>query len=131
MIVAVPADFAVITPDEEMVATEVLLEDHLTDLSVAFEGVTVAVSLWVSPTVIESDVLLKLTPVTATVAAETVTEHVAVLCPSNVVTVMIAFPDALAVMKPVSDTVATDVLLEDQITAFSVALEGETVAVKD
>lgn len=43
VMVAVPALFAVTMPDEETVATDVLLDDHVTLLSVALEGVTVAV----------------------------------------------------------------------------------------
>ncbi len=129
MIVAEPAAFAVTTPEEETVATDVLLEDQVTDLSVALEGVTVAVNVWVSPTVIDSEALLRLTPVTATVAADTVTEHVAFFPPSFVVTVIVADPAALAVITPELETVATDVLLEDQVTDLSVASEGVTVAV--
>jgi hypothetical protein len=67
VIVADPAAFAVTTPDVDTVATDELLEDHVTDLSVALEGVTVAVSDWVSPTVMDNDVLSRLTPVTETV----------------------------------------------------------------
>ena len=65
VMVAVPAAFAVTTPLEDTVATEVLLDDHVTDLSVAFDGNTVAVKVSVSPTVIDSDVLFRFTPVTA------------------------------------------------------------------
>ena len=129
VIVADPAAFAVTTPEEETVATDVLLEDQVTDLSVAFDGDTVAVNAWVSPTVIVSDVLFKLIPVTGTVAAFTVTEHVAVLKPSFVVTVIVVVPTALAVTTPEDDTVATDALLEDQVTDLSVAFDGVTVAV--
>ena len=129
VIVAVPAAFAVRTPEEDTVATDVLLEDQVTDLSVAFEGVTAAVNVWVSPTVIESDVLLRPTPVTETVWAFTVTEHVAVFPPSVVVTVIDTVPAAFAVTTPEEETVATDVLLEDQVTDLSVAFEGVTVAV--
>ena len=219
VIVADPADFAVTTPDEDTVATEVLLEDQVTFLFVAFEGETVAVKVWVSPSVIDSDVLFRLTPVTETVAAftvtvqvalalpflsftvitevpgeraftlkvgvpstvtdatevllepipispdqfvgeavmdisddcpttnsredllklilfiptageDTVTEQVAVLEPSRVLTVMIAVPAPFAVTTPLELTVATDVLLEDQVTFLFVAFEGETEAVK-
>ena len=45
VMVALPADLAVTTPDEETEATEVLLDDQVIDLSVAFEGVIVAVSV--------------------------------------------------------------------------------------
>ena len=54
IIVAVPAFFAVTTPEEETVATVVLLEDQVTFLFVALEGVTVAVSAWVWPSVIDN-----------------------------------------------------------------------------
>ena len=40
---AVPGDTAVTNPVEETVATSVLLETQETDLSVALEGVTVAI----------------------------------------------------------------------------------------
>ena len=49
VIVAVPADFAVTTPDEETVATLVLDELQVTDLLLAFEGDTVAERDKVSP----------------------------------------------------------------------------------
>ena len=125
-----PTALAVTTPEDETVATDVLLEDQVTDLSVAFDGNTVAVKDSVSPTVRESDVLFKLTPVTGTVAAFTVTVHVAVLAPSVVVTVIVADPAAFAVMTPVEDTVATELLLDVHVTDLFVALVGETVAVK-
>jgi hypothetical protein len=120
---------AVTTPEDDTVATEVLLEDHVTDLSVALEGITVAVNVCVSPTVIDNDVLFRLTPVTDTVVSVTVTKHVVVFPPSFVVTVIVAVPAALAVTKPEDETVATEVLLEDQVTDLSVAFEGVTVAV--
>ena len=63
VIVADPTAFAVTTPEEEIVATDVLLEDHFTDLSVAFDGKTVAVNVSVSPTAIFNELLFKLTPV--------------------------------------------------------------------
>jgi hypothetical protein len=129
VIVAFPADLAVTTPDDETVATEVLLEDHVTDLSVAFDGVIVAVNVRVSPTYMDRDELLRLTPVTETVAELTVTEHFAVLPPSFVVTVIVAEPAVFAVTTPEDDTVATEVLLDDHVTDLSVALAGETVAV--
>jgi hypothetical protein len=59
----------------------------------------------------------------------TVTEQVAVLLPSAVVTVIMALPKVLAVTTPVSETVATAVLLLLHDTDLFVALEGATVAV--
>jgi hypothetical protein len=58
-----------------------------------------------------------------------VTVQVAVLLPSTVVAVMVAFPAATPVTTPFA-TVATAVLLLVHVTALLVALEGETVAVK-
>ena len=60
----------------------------------------------------------------------TVTVHVAVLDPSDVVTVIDAVPAAFAVTMPLEDTVAIDVLLDVQVTDLSVAFEGVTVAVR-
>ena len=71
----------------------------------------------------------KLTPVTATVAGVTVKAQVAVLPPSMVVTVIVAVPAFFAETTPVEDTVATVVLLEDQVTDLSDAVAGATVAV--
>ena len=130
VIVAVPVAFAVTTPVEETVMIEVLLEDQVIVLLVALEGITVAVSVFVSPTIIDNDALFKLTPVTATVWGWTVTAQVAFSPPSFVVTVMMAEPAVFAVTTPEPETVATDVLLEDHVTDLSVALEGVTVAVK-
>ena len=72
-------------------------------------------------------------PVTDT---PTVTEHVAVLLPSSVVTVMVALP-ALTPLTVAADglllfelTVATDVLLLFQLTFLLAASEGNTSAVR-
>ena len=61
-------------------------------------------------------------------AAVTVMAHVAVFPPSAVFTVMVADPAAFAVTKPVELTPATDVLLDDQVTDWLVALDGVMVA---
>ena len=124
VIVAVPADFAVTTPDVETVATAVLLDDHVTDLFVALEGEIEAVRDDVSPTAIDRDVLLMETPVTGTAVDVTVTIQLAVNPPSVVVTVIVAVPADFAVTTPDFDTVATVVLLDDHVTDLSVALEG-------
>lgn len=127
VIVAVPAAFAVTTPEEDTVATEVLLEDQVTDLSVAFDGVTVAVKLCVSPTVMVRLVWFRLTPVT--VIGFTVTEHVAVFPPSSVVAVMTAVPTFTADTFPLESTVATLELELVHVTFLFVAFDGVTVAV--
>ena len=69
VIVAVPTAFAVTTPEEDTVATDALLEDQVTDLSVAFEGAIVAVNVWESPSVMDNEVLFRVTPVTETFLA--------------------------------------------------------------
>ena len=128
--VAEPADLAVTTPEVETVATDVLLEDHVTALLVASEGETVAVRVAVLPSSRLNEVLSNDTPVTETVAFLTVTEQEAVLFPSCVVQVTVAEPAALAVTVPSDPTVATDVLLEVHVTPLLVALLGETVGVR-
>ena len=57
------------------------------------------------------------------------TSQVAVLPPSAVVTVIVARPAFNAVTLP-SDTEATVLSLDDQVTFLLVALSGLTVAVK-
>ena len=81
-----------------------------------------------SPISSVSEFLFKETPVTEIVLLLTVTEHVAVLFPSEVLTVIVALPAFLAVIVPF-ETVATLVLLDVQVTFLLVALLGLTVAV--
>jgi hypothetical protein len=59
----------------------------------------------------------------------TVTTQKAVLFPSVVVTVIVAVPAAIGVITPLLLTAATPLLLVDQLTELSVALDGKTVAV--
>ena len=106
-----------------------LFDDQVTDLSVASDGETVATRVWVSPSFMVRLVMFRVTPVTATSGALTVTVQVAFLPPSFVVTVIVAEPAFFAVMTPVEDTVATVVLFDDQVTDLSVAFDGLTVAV--
>ena len=72
----------------------------------------------------------RLTSVTGITAALTVTTQVAFLPPSLVVTVIVAEPALFAVTRPELDTVATVVLLEDQVTFWFVALVGAIVATR-
>ena len=74
--------------------------------------------------------LLSDTPVTDTVAFVTVTVQAAVFPPSAVLTVIVAVPSPFAVIFPLLSTVATLVLLDDQLTDLFVAFDGETVAVR-
>jgi hypothetical protein len=116
VIVAVPAAIAETNPPVLTVATEVLFAAQLTVLLVAFAGATVAVSCCVVPTAIDADVGETETPVTATEDAVTVMEEEAVFAPSCVVTVMVAVPAATPETNPLALTVATAVLLDDQLT---------------
>lgn len=128
VIVAVPAFFAVTSPSEDTVATEVLLDVHVTSLLDALEGLTVAVNHVVSPTVMERLEGESVTLVTGT--DFTVIEHVAVLPPSAVLTVIVAEPTLLAVIVPSEATEATSELLDVHVTSLFVAFEGLTVAVR-
>lgn len=129
VIVADPTFFPVTTPPEDTVAIVVLLEDHVIDLFVASEGFTLADNDDEPPTTKLKEDLFKLTLVTGTFFFSTVTEHVAVLLPSTVFTVIVAVPTFLAVTSPSEDTVTTEVLLDDHVTLLLVALDGLTLAV--
>ena len=130
VMVALPLDTAVTNPVLLTVATAVLLLLHITLLSVAFSGVTVAVSCKVWPRLVnDAVVLLRVIPVTGT-DIFTVTAQVAVLLePSAVVAVIVVLPLDTAVTRPFASTVATDGLLLLHITLLSVELSGVTVAV--
>ena len=130
VIVAVPLDTAVTRPFASTVATDGLLLLHITLLSVALSGVTVAVSCKVWPRLVRVAVVwLRVIPVTGT-DMFTVTAQVAVLFdPSAALAVMVALPLDTAVTNPVLLTVATAVLLLLHVTLLSVALSGVTVAV--
>jgi hypothetical protein len=131
VITALPADTAVTKPLWFTVATVALPLLHVTFLFVALDGEILAVKVSVFPTVREVDDLFKLTPVTPTVPPPlvTLTEQVAVLLPSKVVTVIVALPAETALTVP-PDTLATALLLLLHDTFLLVALEGETVALR-
>ena len=126
LMVDVPGAMAVMVPSLT-VATAVLLLNQITFLFVAFSGITVDVSVSVSPVFSVAVVWFSVTPVTGT-EVTTVTAQVSVLLPSCVVTVMVAVPTAMAVTVPLF-TVAMAVLLLDQVTFLFVAFSGSTVGV--
>lgn len=129
VIVAVPAATGETTPPET-VTIALLLLVHDTFWFVAFVGAIVAVSVAVAPPTTKPRlVVLRLTLVTETIFAVTVTAHVAVLLPSTVVTEMVAAPVEMAVTTP-PVTVAMDLSELVQVTVLSVAVVGATVAVK-
>ena len=121
--VAVPTFFAVTTPFET-VAIVWSEELHVTVLSVASDGFTVAVSVTVSPALSDAVVLFSITEVTS--VATTVIWHVAVLLPA--LAVMVAVPTFFAVTTPFK-TVAIVWSEELHVTVLSVASDGFTVAV--
>ena len=124
VIVADPNLIAVTTPSLTVttLASEVL---QFTVLSVAFEGLTLAVRVSVSPTFRDVLVLLRVTLVTG--VAITVIEHVALWSPA--LAVMMAVPTLMAVTTPLF-TVTTDASEVVQVTVLSVASSGLTVAVR-
>jgi hypothetical protein len=129
VMVALPADIAVTVPFDTL-ATALLLLLHVTVLFVASAGETVAVN--VSDVLLTRlrSVLFRDTLVTGTGTGATVTEQVAVLLPSAVVTVMVALPADTAVTLPLEDTVATEGALLIHVTVLTVASEGVTAALK-
>ena len=116
VIVADPAALAVTVPSDATVATDLLLEVHETAVFVALLGEIDGVNLYVCPMLNDNTVGETETLVTCTVALLTVTVHVAVLPPSSVRTVIVAEPAAFAVTTPLDETVATEVLFDDQVT---------------
>ena len=130
----VPLPAAMTLPVEVTEATAVLLLDQLIVLLVALLGVPVTVSVSSSPTFIATSDLLSVRLVINT-AGSTLTVQVALTEGLEDCAVMIASPYSLpagtptAVILPVSSTVATAVLLLDQVTAGSAAPEGVITAV--
>ena len=124
VMVAVPLAFAVTSPVDEIVATLVLPDVQLM-VYVASEGVTLAVSFFVSPFSMVSVVGVRVMLVGVTF---TVTLHVALRLVPLMVAVIVALPLALAVTSPDDETLATLVLLDDQSMVY-VASEGVTLAV--
>ena len=126
LIVALPALNAVTTP-LATVATVSSDDVQTTVLSVAFSGVTVAVSVSVSPSVISAVVLSRVMPVVGITFALTVISQVADTSPAFAV--IVALPALSAVTTPLA-TVATVSSDDVHVTVLSVASSGVTVAVK-
>ena len=124
VMVAVPKFFAVTTPLETVatVASEVA---HVTVLSVASSGPTVAMRVTVSPTF--SEALLLSRVIEETSVGTTVIEQVAVLSPA--LAVIVAVPKFFAVTTPL-ETVIIVVSDDAQLTVLSVASSGPTVAMR-
>ena len=127
-----PLATAVTRPADETVATEVLEDDHVTvapEITDPFSSLTVALNATVSPRDDKELVLGE----TSTLAATwpTVTEAVPVAEPE--VPVIVPLPSATEVTKPADETVATELLEDDHVTAvpvITVPPASFTVAVK-
>jgi hypothetical protein len=144
VIVAVPAETGVtvalrpLLPETGVtVATLLLLLDQVTFLFVALDGVMVAARLPMAPPTVRDSVAgLRVMPVTGTLAEATVTVQLADFTPfvvSLAVTVTVAVPaetGATVALRPLALTVATAVLLLDQLTALFVASAGAMVAAR-
>ena len=122
--VVVPIATAVTTPSST-VATVSALELQVSALFVAFSGTKVAFNVPVSFTFNVSSCWSSATPVTATLAAATVTVHSAEKSPA--VAVMIALPSLTGVTMPFA-TVAIVGADDVHVTSLLVASSGSTVA---
>ena len=126
VITASPAFTAVTLPAPSTVATSVLSELHFTFLLSALSGLTVAVSVSVSPSVNVSSALSRVTSVTPIALAFTVTAQVPDL--PSAVAVTVAVPGLRPWTVPALSTVATLRSDDDHATALSDAASGETLA---
>ena len=127
VITALPAATAVTLPLLTLATPGALLV-HLTVLSVAFDGSTVAVKLDSPPTVRLRLAGFSEIEVGFTTGLVTVTSQMAFL-PLTVSAVITALPAATAVTLPLL-TLATPGALLVHLTVLSVAFDGSTVAVK-
>ena len=128
VIVAVPSATPVTTPPAT-VATPSLSEVQIIFWLDAFSGCISPVKVTLAPVLTVAsfgDTVIALTGITS--FSVTVTAHCAVLFPSAVVTVIVAFPGFSAFTTPLT-TVATSSSLDDQVTFLFVALDGITAAV--
>ena len=127
--ISVDPFFTPVTFPSFTVAIEVFLLVHAGVCTVAFVGVIVAFKVSLAPTFKESDDLLTVKPVTGITLSLTTTLHVAVF-PLLVLPVIVASPFFIPVTFP-SFTVATDVLLLDQVIVLFVAFVGAIIAFID
>lgn len=129
VMVAVPLPTAVTSPDVFTVATAVLLLVQFVTGGGEEEGANTTVVCDVVLAVI-AKVLGKSEMLVIGVATVTAAVDVCPLAFAVMVAVPVPLPITTAVDSPEDITVATDVLLEDQVTVLSGVLDGRTVAVK-
>ena len=118
--------FTALTLPDSTEAMDLSDELHVTVLSVALSGRTVAVNISSSPSYSVNSVLFSLTSETAIYPFETDTVH-SPFFPSAVA-VIVAVPSLSAVTRPEALTEAMDDLELYQVTSLLVAVEGETDA---
>ena len=123
VIVAVPLPTAFTTPFESTVATFLLLERQISDLSVVSSGSTVATSAFVLPTYTVQLKRLSETEVDLTIFF-TVTMQVATKPPSSLMQVMVVVPALLPSTVPFWSTEAMLSLSVIQLTFLFVAFSG-------
>ena len=126
VMVAVPTFSAVILPLPSTNTTSLLLVAHITVLSVASSGPTVAVSVLLAPlSILKASELILIVDA----GTKTVTMQAAVF-PFEVVAVIVAVPPPTAVICPMLSTVAILALPVDHLMLLSPdALEGVIVGV--
>jgi len=122
---AVPVATAVTRPDEFTVATDVLLDDHVNVLLVAFEGAIAVVICAVAPGASVVEPGINVIPAIKIGFGDTDTATVLyTFDPSVAWTVMMAEPAATDVIRPELDTVATLVLLDDHESVLLATFDG-------
>jgi hypothetical protein len=130
VIIALPAETPVTTPDVLTEATAALLLLHVTLLFVAVAGTTFAVRACVVPTPIVAVFGETVTPVTGTYVEVTVTTQTSAYPPSTVTATAAVVPGEMPVTTPDELTVIIDELLLYHETFLFIAFVGIIVAVR-
>jgi hypothetical protein len=126
VIIACPGDTPVTTPELDTVAMRVLKLVHLTAKLEAFNGKILAVNVSVDPLFTVKVFALRLTSITW-VTIDAVSAFL--LFPFSVVTVIVAVPVEIAVMRPSELTVAIAFEELPQFTFLLLALTGYIVGI--
>ena len=124
VMIASPYFFAVNTPFLSTVTTSGVSETYFIGTAPIESGVVVIINCCVLPGFIETNVKSNLT---ASGHCTQFTLHSAVFDPSSVVTVMVASPALIAVIKPFSETVTISSFEDFQLTTVFVGLAGINV----
>ncbi|OQB00076.1 MAG: hypothetical protein BWY22_00187 [Bacteroidetes bacterium ADurb.Bin217] len=127
VIVHVPIATELITPPDT-VATDELLDAHVTDLLVAFVGSTVAVTVVLSPNVKVTSVWSTVIPVTGVAITLIVAVPTTVPSATLVAVIVTGLPIATPVTRPEVETLATAALLDVHVTVLLFVSAGKTVS---